>query len=185
MLKFTLLGFLNYKPMTGYELKQRMDNSTSHFWHAKLSQIYTTLKSLEEDGLVASRMEEQAERPDKRIYTITTQGQVELRQWLSQPEVEISPKKETYILKLFFSASLEPQAILAQLHLQRDLHRQQLSCYQNVSSQMIQQAGQEFPDLSRDAVLWEATRRFGEMYEALYIQWVEETIQLVEQQFTK
>ena len=44
MLKYVLLGFLNYTPMTGYELKQFMDESTANFWHAKQSQIYTTLK---------------------------------------------------------------------------------------------------------------------------------------------
>ena len=51
MLKYAILGFLSYTPMTGYDIKLRMDRSTSHFWHAKLSQIYTTLKSLEEEQL--------------------------------------------------------------------------------------------------------------------------------------
>ena len=46
MLKYVLLGFLNYAPQTGYELKQAIDKSTSFFWHAKQSQIYTTLKGL-------------------------------------------------------------------------------------------------------------------------------------------
>ena len=68
MLKYTLLGFLNYAPMTGYELKQRIDLSTSHFWHAKLSQIYITLKSLEEEEYVVSEVHEQQERPDRRVY---------------------------------------------------------------------------------------------------------------------
>ena len=52
MLKYALLGFLHYGPMSGYELKRRMDNSITHFWHAKLSQIYTTLKDLQAGGLV-------------------------------------------------------------------------------------------------------------------------------------
>jgi len=42
MLKHAILGFLKYKPSTGYEIKQTMDKSTGHFWHAKQSQIYTT-----------------------------------------------------------------------------------------------------------------------------------------------
>ena len=47
MLKYALLGFLKYESKTGYELKQTMDKSTGLFWHAKQSQIYTTLKKLE------------------------------------------------------------------------------------------------------------------------------------------
>ncbi len=183
MLKYTLLGFLNYQPMTGYELKQRMDNSTTHFWHAKQSQIYITLKALEEQGLATSTVEEQAERPDKRIYAITPQGQAALRQWLAQPEMELSPKKETMVLKLFFSAQLDKETILTQLRLQRDLHRQQLAYYREVSPQMIRQAAEEFPGLEKDARLWEATRRFGEAYEALYVRWLEETLQWIETQF--
>ena len=56
MLKYVLLGFLNYTPMTGYELKQFMDESTANFWHAKQSQIYTTLKKLEEEGMLESHI---------------------------------------------------------------------------------------------------------------------------------
>lgn len=183
MLKYTLLGFLNYQPMTGYELKQRMDASTTHFWHAKLSQIYTTLKALQAEGLVTSGMEEQTDRPDKRVYTITPAGQAELHEWLAHPEMEISPKKEITVLKLFFSAQLEREAILTQLRIQLDLHHQQLSYYQEVTPQVIQQAAAEFPALARDALLWEATRSFGVEYEALYVRWLEETIHLIETQF--
>ena len=39
------------------------------------------------------------------------------------------------------------------------------------------------PKLRRDAVLWEATRRFGELYTQMYIRWLEETIDLIEKEF--
>jgi PadR family transcriptional regulator, regulatory protein AphA len=183
MLKYALLGFLNYQPMNGYELKQRMDRSTSHFWHARLSQIYVTLKAMEEAGLVVSRVEEQETRPDKRLYTITPEGRTDLRVWLIQPELELSPKKETLVLKLFFSGQLERETILTQLRLQRELHERQLAFYRKVVPADIRQAAGEFPGMRKDALLWEATRRFGEEYEALYVRWLEETLTLVENSF--
>jgi PadR family transcriptional regulator AphA len=183
MLRYALLGFLNYYPMTGYDLKQAMDRSTSHFWHAKLSQIYTTLKGLEGEGCVESAVEEQEVRPDRRVYAITPKGRQELQQWLSQPEMDLSPKKETLVLKLFFSAHLDRQALLTQLRLQRDLHQRQMEHYQDAGVQNIQQAAADHPELAKDALLWEATRRFGEMYEALYTRWLEETIELIEEKF--
>ncbi|MCP4361467.1 MAG: PadR family transcriptional regulator, partial [Chloroflexi bacterium] len=79
MLKYALLGFLNYQPMTGYEIKQMIDVSTANFWHAKQSQIYTTLKKLEADNLAVSHVEAQEGRPDRRVYNITETGRVDLR----------------------------------------------------------------------------------------------------------
>lgn len=183
MLKYILLGYLNYRPMTGYEMKQVMDQSTVHFWHAKLSQIYVTFKALEAEALVTSTVEVQEERPDRRVYTITEAGRQDFHRWLSQPETELSPRKETLILKLFFSAQLERETILTQLHLQRDLHQRQVEYYREGSTRVIQQAAAQYPGLEKDAILWEATRRFGEQYEALYVAWLEEMISLVEQRF--
>ena len=74
MLKYALLGFLSYQPQTGYELKQVIDQSVQYFWQAKQSQIYRTLKALEEEGLVASQVEPQEGRPDRRVYAIKESG---------------------------------------------------------------------------------------------------------------
>ena len=75
MLKYILLGFLRDSAKTGYQLKALMDQSTGHFWHAYHSQIYTTLRALERDGLVQS--DEDAAGEDKlnrRVYHLTGAG---------------------------------------------------------------------------------------------------------------
>ncbi len=178
-LTLSILGFLTYGPMTGYDIKQRMDRSTTHFWHAKLSQIYTTLGHLQEDGYVDSSIREQEGKPDKRLYLITKEGKSAFLEWLNEPYLECSPKKETLVLKMFFSASMKKQAILAQLQIQRDLHLKQVEYYRNECLRSIQAARDEFPQLADDVVMWDATRRFGERYEDLYVQWIEEMIELV------
>lgn len=182
MLKYVLLGFLNYAPQTGYELKQAMDKSTSFFWHAKQSQIYTTLKGLEAEGLVESQVEPQADRPDRRVYTITAAGQGDLQEWLARPQTEIDPRKETILLKLFFSARLDKETILTQLRLQRQLHAAQYRLYRDEITPRIQ--GQfDDPELGRDARLWDATRRMGELYEEAILRWFDETIAMIETEF--
>lgn len=178
MLKYAILGFLSYTPMTGYDIKLRMDRSTTHFWHAKQSQIYTTLKNLEQEGCVESQVHEQAERPDRRIYTLTSDGRRQLKDWLDEPYTENSPRKEPLVLKMFFAAQMKPEIALSQLRLQRDLHARQLAYYLTDTVHSIRQAEEEFPALKQDAVMWEATRRFGEQYEELYIRWIDEMIQL-------
>ena len=182
MLKYVLLGFLNYSPMTGYELKQAMDTSTAFFWHAKQSQVYTTLKALEEDGLLVSQVEPQADRPDKRVYTITEMGKQDLREWLARPQTEIDPRKETILLKLFFSAQLDKETILTHLRLQRQLHQEQCNLYRHELGPDIQ-AQFDDPVLGRDARLWDATRRMGEIFESATLQWLDETIAMIEREF--
>jgi DNA-binding PadR family transcriptional regulator len=183
MLKFVLLGSLNYQPMSGYDLKQFTDRSTSNFWHAELSQIYVTLKALEKEGLISSAAVAREGRPDRRVYTITESGQQALGEWLKQPFTEIDQYKDTLLLKLFFSASLEKEAILSQLHLQRSLHQKLIDGFQSETAGMIAQTAQQAPHLRKDALLWEATRRFGEMTEETYLRWLDETIQIVQDQF--
>lgn len=182
-LQHALLGFLNYQPMTGYELKQFMDTSTQNFWHAKQSQIYTTLKKLEANELVDSIVEAQEGRPDRRVYEITAAGQAELSNWLAQPLTVMDPKKEALLLKLFFSAQLEKPAILTQLRLLRDLHERQQARYATEIKTVVEQYAAAMPDKEKDALLWDATRRFGVLYEEAYVCWLDETIAMVEEQF--
>ena len=179
-LQNALLGFLNYRPMTGYELKQTMDVSTSNFWHAKQSQIYTTLKKMEGNGLVISDVEIQDGRPDRRVYTITQTGIADLQTWLSQPVMELQARKELVLLKLFFSADGDKQALLTQLRLQRDLHQRQLARYQGETKAIIQQFAVALPGGAKKALLWNATRRYGELFEIMAIQWLDETITMID-----
>ncbi|HID54863.1 MAG TPA: PadR family transcriptional regulator [Anaerolineae bacterium] len=182
-LQYALLGFLNYQPMTGYELKQTMDVSTSNFWHAKQSQIYTTLKKMEGAGLVISQVEAQDGRPDRRVYEITDYGRAQLHTWLAEPLTELQPHKELLLLKLFFAVPLDKQTLLTQLRLQRDLHQRQAAIYRNETKAILQKLADSNPELEKDILLWEATRRFGEMFEEMNINWLDETITMIEAKF--
>jgi len=182
MLKYALLGFLNYGPMTGYDLGAFFDASAAHFWHARLSQIYTTLKRLEAEGLLTSTVEAQESRPDRRVYTITGAGRQALQEWLARPVVDLEKGKNRLLLKLFFARPLGKEAILTQLRLQRDLHRQQLVLYRDHVAEQITRTATTNPELAADAVMWEVTRLYGEMTEEMTLRWLDEAIRLVETQ---
>ena len=183
MLKFALLGALGYQPMSGYDLKQFTDRSTSNFWHAELSQIYLTLKALEKEGLITSSAVPQSARPDRKVYTITPAGQKALQSWLNEPFTDIDQYKDTLLLKLFFSARVERETLLAQLRLQRGLHQKLVDGYNAETADLIAQSVEAHPELRKDALLWEATRRFGQSIEETYLRWLDETIQMVETHF--
>lgn len=114
-LKHALLGFLSFGPATGYELKHAFENSVQHFWSADLSQIYRTLESLKEEGLVTMRIEQQETKPPKHIYSLTKQGRAELIRWLSEPTVELPTVRNPFLLKIFFGALIPKETVLEHL----------------------------------------------------------------------
>jgi PadR family transcriptional regulator AphA len=183
MLKYILLGFLNYQPMTGYDLKTVMEQSTLHFWHAYHSQIYTTLRKLEADGLVASEVEDSDDKLNKRAYTLTDAGRAELRQWLNQPLNELVPIKEDLLVRLFFSGQRDKAAVLAELRQQRHLHAQKLLYYQTLAPEQLAQrflTPESLPILAHESRYWLATLQFGIRYETMYLAWLDDTLALIE-----
>lgn len=183
MLEYVLLGGLSYRPLTGYQLKQFVDTSARHFWYVQTSQIYRTLKKLEGNGLLTSEIQGQVDRPDRRLYHITETGRADLMAWLAQPMTEIEPTKDTLLVRLFFSARLDKETVLTQLRLQRALRQEQLRMFRTEIVRLIEAGVGGNPELKREALLWDAARRLGELGEETYIRWLDETIQRLETDF--
>lgn len=179
MLKYILLGFLNYKAMTGYELKSLMDESTMHFWHAYHSQIYTTLRKLDEEALVHSQMLEGDGSPNKRLYTISDTGRKELFAWLGNPITELPAVKEDLLVRLFFSARRDKEKVLDELRAQRQLHQQKLEYYLALTTEHL--FGELPPELLPERLFWQSTLDFGRRYEQMYLAWLDETIRSLSQ----
>lgn len=175
MIKYILLGFLNYQPMTGYELKQMLDESTSHFWHAHHSQIYTTLRQMEQDSLATSLLLREDSAPDRRVYTITPAGRDALANWLDQMLMETSPIKEELLVRLFFSAQREPEQVLTELRLQRELHQRKAAAYTAIAAHIPTKSS-----LVRDEAFWRLTLDMGMRFEAMYLAWLESAIHTIE-----
>jgi len=178
-LKHTLLGFLTYGPRTGYDLKKEMDNSTQFFWYAALSQIYPTLKQLEDDGWVESREEEQEGRPDRVVYHLTERGRAAFLDWLQEPVDELQRYKDVALLKLFFAGKLNKEAILHHLRVQLDLHRARRRQYEEEVGPYVEQVI-ESSKQEREGIMWRLVQGLGEQYEQTSIAWLEEAIATVQ-----
>ena len=110
-LKHAILGFLNYTPKTGYELKNVFDTSVQHFWPADQSQIYRTLTQLEKDGWVEKEIVVQENRPNRKVYSITDMGQQELYRWLVTPITQ-HDHRNAALIQVFFAGQLSNEEIL-------------------------------------------------------------------------
>ena len=70
---YVILGFLSWRPMSGYDIKSVADESTRFFWAASYGQIYPELRRLADAGLIEAA--EAAEGGRRRQeYALTAAG---------------------------------------------------------------------------------------------------------------
>lgn len=101
-LRHCILGLLALRPMSGYSLRSVFDRSVNHVWSGSPSQIYASLRSLELAGLATAERVIQNTRPNKTMYTVTPDGEEELRRWLTSP-VPMSFAKDEFLARIFFA----------------------------------------------------------------------------------
>jgi len=117
-LRHIILGLLWAHPMSGYDIKQAFDRALASYWNAGNSQIYTTLKNLQQAGLVEAEVIVQTTRPNRKVYRLTEAGQTELDSWL-QEDVPERFTKDEFLTKLFFCGETSDEVTLKHLQQHR------------------------------------------------------------------
>lgn len=179
-LKHALLGILSTRPMSGYELKQFFDASVQHFWNAELSQIYPTLKGLEENGFVEKHVEIQENRPNRKIYEITDAGRAEFLRWVreSQPPADL---RDPFMIKVFFGTEVPLEDMLILLRRQMEEQQKMLAFSETVLRERIRESVKHHAELMRDALFWTLTLEMAMAYRRAYIDWCEQSMRLLEE----
>ena len=121
-IKYAILGILAEKDLHGYELKASFDAKVGEFWSLNFGQIYSTLDRLQKENLVTYDRQAQDKRPDRKIFSITPQGRVELAQWLATPVVKVRALRDEFFIKLVFMDKADPGPILDLIEKQKMLH---------------------------------------------------------------
>lgn len=111
-LKYAILGLINRKPFTGYELAKEFNEELVHFWYAKHSQIYPELKKLTEEGLISFETVIQGEKLEKKLYTITMSGRREFQNWLKKEDPLEPTPKDIFRLKVYFADGMTKEQLL-------------------------------------------------------------------------
>lgn len=173
-LQFVLLGMLR-EPASGYDLKQRFQDSVRHFWAAELAQIYPLLARMEKQGLLRSHSVASEQGPPRRVYQRTRAGLEALADWLSQGP-ELRTERLSWLAQVFFLDQLKPaQRIQFFQQLRRDFqqHLRELEAVQSG----WQEADPNYPDGLEDADFFpQLTLRLGMMKYQTIIQWCDECL---------
>lgn len=128
---YLVLGLVaQHEPVTPYHLKKVVAESIGYFWSFPHSQLYAEPARLAEEGLLVEEQEQTGRR--RRTYTITESGRAALDAWLAEPTAEPTEVRDLGLLKLFFGALAEPQAVAALAERQRDAHAERLAVYEKV-----------------------------------------------------
>lgn len=172
-LEFAILGFLNYQPFTGYDLKKIFDTSVRHFWNADQSQIYRTLAKLTEQGLAEVERFEQLDRPDRKIYHITPAGREALLQWLQGP-FPYQESKSGPLVQVFFAGKLSDAQVLEKFEEAAEIFRTILARYEQIPSQ-IDEYVQKVPS-PREQYFWMLTLDLGIRTTRANLEWAEGVI---------
>jgi DNA-binding PadR family transcriptional regulator len=180
-LKHALLGILTCKPMTGYEVKQFFDSSVQHFWNAELSQIYPTLKTLEENGWVDKRIEVQESRPNRKIYAITDSGREEFARWVRQP-APATDLRDPFLIKIFFGTEVPLEDVLVLLRREKEEQQKVIAFSETVLREKIKHGVQEMQS-PRHGLFWTLTLEMAIAYRRTYIEWCEQSMRLLEEGF--
>jgi PadR family transcriptional regulator AphA len=104
-----ILGFLRFRPRSGYDIKQSVELSTRFFWGASYGQIYPELQRLESAGLV--EVEQVAERR-RKVYRLTAAGERALGDWLRGDHGDLFQYRDEGMLRLFFSDFVDAESAL-------------------------------------------------------------------------
>lgn len=173
--KFSLLGILRVAPMSGYEIRQRIEQYLAFFWQESWGQIYPSLKKLYEEGLIRPLAPEEIEelRPDlneesKRervIYCITPSGEKILDEWMAENPAEDIMRNE--LLFKFFVAQEKHMCALASMVANEKVKQLKTQAVFEEIDTLMEEGCQ---DPFRTKV-WKYTLKYGELYSQAVTQW--------------
>jgi DNA-binding PadR family transcriptional regulator len=173
-LKHAILGFLQYKSFSGYDLKKAFDTSVNHFWPADQSQIYRTLSQMADEGWVEMQVVAQEDRPDRKEYSITAAGREELHRWLRTP-VPHEGHRMAALIQVFFAGQLPDEEIVPIFERAAAELRDALAQYEAIPGQIDEYIA--MVDSPREVFFWMLTLECGVQMAEAQLNWLESVIE--------
>jgi DNA-binding PadR family transcriptional regulator len=180
-LKYGLMGLLNYKQMTGYDLDKTFRESLSFFWKATTSQIYRELDAMERGGWLTSEQVVQNSKPNKRVYSLTDAGKEAFVAWLAEPGEDIADAmrvRSAFLMRVFFAGETSTEQ---SIELLRAYRAQCLEKLQGMDAafEAIARRG-ETKRYAAKSRHWKIAALFGEAYYRAGMEWAEKAIKMLE-----
>ena len=176
-LKYAILGLINRKPLTGYDITKEFNSGLVEFWYAKHSQIYPELKKLTDEDLISYETIIQGEKLEKKLYTITEKGKICLQKWLRREDPLEPTPKDIFRLKAYFCDEMYNDTLLSQFQSALIKHSEKLEYLTNSMEELLKKK-----DVSKVS-----SPGFGDyivlngaiMREKAYIEWINDCLKKI------
>lgn len=171
-LAYAILASLVQKPTSGYDLVKEFNERIACYWQASQQQIYRELSRLESQGWLRCEQIIQTDRPNKKLYEITSEGLAALTAWVAQPS-EPAAIREELLVKILAGYLVEPKLLIQEVARRRLYHQERLGHYQQMQREF-------FADLENATVVLQfvyRTLRRGIRYETDWVGWCDETLE--------
>jgi DNA-binding PadR family transcriptional regulator len=173
-LEHAILAFLDFNPMTGYDLKKYFDQSVTHFWSATQSHIYKSLDGLKKKGWAEAKTIPQEGRPNRKQFHITEAGRAELRRWLTSP-LPLEQVRHAWLIQIFFSHFSSNEEIAALLEARMAAIQERIRIFRQEAQAAIDENAARI-GIERARELWQITLDYGiDDYKA-ELAWLEKTL---------
>jgi DNA-binding PadR family transcriptional regulator len=113
--KLLLLGMLRQQQMHGYQLIEFIDRDMSNCVDLKKPTAYYLLNRMAQDGWIEERQEQEGNRPPRKVYRLTGQGESAFQSLLRQNLSSYQTPSFTGDIGLAFVDGLETSEALALL----------------------------------------------------------------------
>ncbi|HEQ71821.1 MAG TPA: PadR family transcriptional regulator [Spirochaetia bacterium] len=114
--RLIILGFLQRKPLYGYELKHLIEHIMGDWTDIAFGSIYFALKKLTQEGFVEKKgTEQQAGRPSRIVYDITDAGRAEFLRLLHEVWKDVEQHNYRFDIGLSFMGALSSAEVRAYL----------------------------------------------------------------------
>lgn len=181
-LEILILGLLNFKPLTGYDMKKWLDTE-GRFMRPQthLSQLYRTLKKMAEEGWVTFEVEERDVQPDLKIYTITPVGQQVFLNWLQSPFTPSFRYQDGALLhRLFFASMLNSDQVLDLIRSELAYRKEQIATYRHRDRTIYEMQPTNIVDEDKVPYYLELIHEGGASSIDHYVGWLEGIIERIE-----
>ena len=171
-----ILGMLASNPMSGYELKQKIEKTTGYFWNESYGQLYPQLKYLSENGYIKEIEQDNGDsKRVKKSYTIADKGRNAMKEWLSKPPKDQALRVEI-LLKIFFANQGDHEQIRQHIIEHKEKSTKTINALFGIKN-MINEQFSNHPD----AKFWLITLDHGiKTYQAT-INWADESLNSLNQ----
>lgn len=149
-LKETILGFLDWQPLTGYELKKMFAELEFLPWGGNNNQIYKSLIELDEEDLVIKDIIQQENLPAQKRYRATKEGREKLKEAVLH-EAEAPVFKNDFLLHLLWANCLTHSELISIIDQYQDKVTNELLLYQGKIKKDRLHASRNY----RETFIWE------------------------------